>query len=310
MKCTALILILAASTMAVSAQSPAKAATETTKPAVAAKSGTTAAKTGTTTAHPAATAAKLPYGVPAPGVPAVKSIMKTAFSLKYQEIKIGTGPEAEPGKLYTVLYTGWLKATGVKFDSTDDHRQPVKDKDGKPVLGPDGKPTLGDPQPYKFAQGMGGGRGPFPGFDQGFEGMKVGGKRRLFVPWQLAYGTHEIPARGADHPAIPAKSDMIFDVELVKVEDMPAPQPHPGMPQGAHPAPAAPGAPAKPGAPSATPAPNTTPAPAAAPKPPAAPATAPAPAAPAAPAAAPAPTAPAAPATAPAPAAPAAPPTK
>ena len=185
MKCTALILILAASTMAVSAQSPAKAATETTKPAVAAKSGTTAAKTGTTTAHPAATAAKLPYGVPAPGVPAVKSIMKTAFSLKYQEIKIGTGPEAEPGKLYTVLYTGWLKATGVKFDSTDDHRQPVKDKDGKPVLGPDGKPTLGDPQPYKFAQGMGGGRGPFPGFDQGFEGMKVGGKRRLFVPGNL-----------------------------------------------------------------------------------------------------------------------------
>ena len=93
-----------------------------------------------------------------------------------------------------------------------------------------------------------------PGFDQGFAGMHVGGKRRIFIPWQLAYGTREIPAHGADHPGIPAKSDLIFDVELVDVTDMPAmPQrpmgmpPHPEQPARAsrlHPA--APAAPAHP----------------------------------------------------------------
>ena len=66
----------------------------------------------------------------------------------------------------------------------------MKDKDGKPVLGDDGKPKLGDPQPMAFPQGMG---RLIPGFDQGFDGMKIGGKRRLFIPWQLAYGARDIP---------------------------------------------------------------------------------------------------------------------
>ncbi len=234
-----------------------------------------------------------------PGIPPVHGIMKTAFSLRYEDIKIGTGAVAEPNKLYKVQYTGYLAATGVKFDSSYDHRAPMM-KDGKPVMGVDGKPELGDPQPFAFPQGFG---RLIPGFDQGFAGMKVGGKRRIFIPWQLAYGTRDIPARGADHPGIPAKSDLIFDVELVDVMDLPAPparpmgaappqpgtgatvSPHP-VPGGdaTHPAPApapsaAPGQPASPAQPSAAaqPAAPATSAQPAAPAQPSAPATPPQP---------------------------------
>jgi peptidylprolyl isomerase len=313
MKHSALILLLAASTMTASAQAPATPATPAAKPAV-----TTAAKPPATAAKPAAASAatavkpsapatkpvasataKLPLGVPAPGIPAVKTIKKTAFSLQYQEIKIGDGAVAEPNKLYKVFYTGWLAADGHKFDSSDDHRLPLKDKDGKPVMGDDGKPKLDAPQPMPFPQGMG---RVIPGFDQGFEGMKIGGKRRIFIPWQLAYGAKGRPGPDATNPGIPPKAGLIFDVELVEVTDLPLPPNHPPMggmrPMPGGPHSGAPGAPPQPGAPPApgtapkppapvaapnvaapsTPAPNAAPAPAAAPKPAAPAATAPAPA--------------------------------
>jgi peptidylprolyl isomerase len=194
--------------------------------------------------------------------------------------------------LYKVHYTGWRAADGVKFDSSYDHPgPPLKDNEGKPVLGDDGK--LGDPPPMPFPQGMG---GTIIGFDQGFAGMKVGGKRRIFIPWQMAYGTRAIPDHGPDHPGIPAKTDLIFDVELVEVSEMPPMQVRPPMGgmrpmPGGPPHPSAPGAPAQPGSPAQPGAPPTPPVPGAAPKP-----AAPAPA----PAAAPTPAAPPAPATAPA----------
>jgi peptidylprolyl isomerase len=241
MKLSVLILLMAAS--AAIAQSPAKPA---------APAGT-AAKPATA----AATGIKLP-----PGVHPVKGVLKTAFSLRYQDFKLGAGPVAEPNKLYKVHYTGWRAADGVKFDSSYDHPgPPVMDKDGKPVMGEDGKPKHGDPQPMAFPQGMG---RLIPGFDQGVAGMKVGGKRRLFIPWQLAYGTRNLPDRGPDHPGIPPKSDLIFDVELVEVSDLPAPPPRPGMPGRPLPGGNVPrpgGAPPQPGSPT-TPAPGT-PAPAA-----------------------------------------------
>jgi peptidylprolyl isomerase len=227
-------------------------------------------------------------------VPEIKAPWQDAFTLRYQDIQAGTGADAEPNKLYTVKYTGWLASDGTKFDASDDHRSPVMDKDHKPVLDKDGKPVMGDPQPFKFPQGYG---RLIAGWDQGFYGMKIGGKRRLFIPWQLAYGAKGRPGPNPEHPGIPAKADLIFDVELVAVEDMPMPAGHPGMggAPGMHPAPGAPGAPgAKPPTPGAPAAPAT-------------PASAPAAATPAAPVAAPAP---AKPATPPAPAAPATPPTK
>lgn len=233
-----------------------------------------ATSTPAAAAHSSTAGSKLP-----PGIPVVHGILKTAFSLRYEDTKIGTGAVAEPNKLYKVQYTGYLAATGVKFDSSYDHRAPVM-KDGKPVTGADGKPELGDPQPFIFPQGFG---RLIPGFDQGFAGMRVGGKRRIFIPWQLAYGTREMPAHGADHPGIPAKSDLIFDVELVDVMDMPTQQarpagaapPHPGVggAEGAHPVPEgdathpappptpAPGQPAAPAQPSAPAQPATPPQP-------------------------------------------------
>lgn len=198
------------------------------------------------------------------GIPPVAGVQKPIFTvaLRYQDIKVGTGAAAEPGKLYKVLYTGYRAADGIKFDSSDDHRLPLKDKDGKVVTGDDGKPKLGDPMPMPFPQGMG---QVITGFDQGFTGMKVGGKRRIFIPWQLAYGTRDMPDHGADHPGIPAKSDLIFDVELVEVSELPPMPTHPPMgamhqvPAG-HPATETAPKPPAPPAPTAAPATATAPA--------------------------------------------------
>jgi peptidylprolyl isomerase len=98
-----------------------------------------------------------------------------------------------PRKFYTVHYTGWL-TDGTKFDSSVDRGTPI---------------TF----PY-------GARQVIPGWDTGFEGMHVGGKRRLYIPYQLAYGEPGRP------PVIPAKADLIFDIELVDMSDTP-PQPKP-----------------------------------------------------------------------------------
>jgi peptidylprolyl isomerase len=274
MKRTVLIVSLALMAASASAQTTAKPAT-----------GSSTAMKASTAAKPAAAAAtKLPAGVPR-----VRGNVKSAFTLKYEDITVGTGAAAEPNKVYKVLYTGYLGANGRpddghKFDSSDDHRQPVKDKDGKPVMGDDGKPKLGDPQPITFPQGFG---RLIPGFDQGFEGMKVGGKRRLFIPWQLAYGAKGRPGPDPAHPGIPPKADLIFDIQLVDQSDMPPQQARPGgmgmrpMPGGVPPHPGtAPAAAASPAGstvtapaaqgsatPASNPAPAATPAPSAQPAP-------------------------------------------
>jgi peptidylprolyl isomerase len=228
-------------------------------------------------AHPAAPAAsgiKLP-----PGVPPARGILKTAFALRYQDTKIGTGAVAEPNKVYKIHYTVWLAADGRKLDSSYDHpAMPVFDDTGKPVMNPDGKQKQEAGQPYRFLQGTG--RGTIPGLDLGLDGMKIGGKRRLFIPWQLAYGAKARPGPDAAHPGLPAKSDLIFDLELLAVTDMPVMPNRPPMPMNggrpmpggapaggpAH-APGAPGHPATPGTPAnpATPATPATGAPATAP---------------------------------------------
>lgn len=253
MKNTSLMLLLAAGALVAQAQTTAKPTT------AGAKTSTSAARTGVRSAT--APAVKLP-----PGVPPVKGLVKSAFTLRYQDVVVGTGKEVESGKLCKVLYTGWRAADGVKFDSSDEHRLPLKDKDGKPVLGEDGKPKLGEVEPLPFPHGLG---RVIPGFDWGVQGMKVGGKRRIFIPYQMAYGEKERPGQ-AEHPGIPAKSDLIFDVELVGVDDMPAPpqrmmpHPMPGQKPGAQIVPGV--KPATPAAPAAA-KPGDTAAPAASAKP-------------------------------------------
>jgi peptidylprolyl isomerase len=142
----------------------------------------------TTTPHHAATTSTTP-----PNIPHVVGIPKTLYAIKYVDIKLGTGPIAEERKFYTVRYTGWL-TNGTKFDSSYDH------PGGDPITFPYGAHRV------------------IVGWDTGFQGMHVGGKRRLFVPYQLAYGDAGRP------PVIPAKADLIFDVELVSMADAP-PQP-------------------------------------------------------------------------------------
>ncbi len=194
----------------------ALASAQTAPPPAAPAKATTPAKAP---ASATAGAFRLP-----PGIPRGRGVIKTAFALRYQDLKIGTGAAAEPNKVYKVLYTGYLAADGHKFDSSEDHRQPLRDKDGKPVMGDDGKPKLADAQPISFVQGFG---RVIPGFDQGFDGMKVGGKRRLFIPWQLAYGARGRPGPDPAHPGIPPKADLIFDIELVEVVEMQMPPNHP-----------------------------------------------------------------------------------
>jgi peptidylprolyl isomerase len=158
-------------------------------------------------------------------------IESSTFSLDYIDVKVGTGPLAEPHKWYTIAYTGYL-VDGTKFDSSLDH--------------PGAEPLV---IPY-------GGHQVIPGWDTGFDGMHIGGKRRLFVPFQLAYGAQGKP------PVIPAKAELIFDVELIAQSDeKPAPKTPPTPPPApaAAPGTAAPGTAApKPAA--ASPAPATSPA--------------------------------------------------
>jgi uncharacterized damage-inducible protein DinB len=125
---------------------------------------------------------KMPAAVP----PAVGTVVEAA-PLRYIDIQVGTGAAAKAGQEFTVHYTGWLR-DGVKFDSSVDA--------GKPL---------------KFVQGR---RQVIAGWEMGFEGMKVGGRRRLFLPYALAYGEN---GRGA----IPPKAELIFDVELLGAKDVP-----------------------------------------------------------------------------------------
>jgi peptidylprolyl isomerase len=264
MKKAFLMLFIAASTAAASAQTPAKPA----------------APAATATHSTASTAgARLPAGIPP-----VKGIIKTAFSERWEDIKIGTGPDAEPNKMYKVMYMGYLAADGKKFDSSYDHPGPMlRDSGGKPILGDDGKPKYGDPQPMSFPQGY---AKLIPGFDQGFAGMKIGGKRRIFIPYQLAYGEKGRVGPDPAHPVIPPRADLIFDVELVDVAEIPGPpNRNPVIMKDGKPVVQNPGAPSSPAQPGA-PAPGATPP---------APGTAPSAAAPAAPAATPSTTAPAEP---------------
>ena len=154
------------------------------------------------------------------------------ITLSYIDTKIGTGALIVPRKWYTIKYTGYL-VDGTKFDSSDNH--------------PENGGTFSFLQGPQDANGQ---RMVVLGMDTGLDGMRVGGKRRLIIPWELAYGA-------TAHLSIPAKSDLIFDVELVKQSDSdPSPKP---------PAPAA-SAPASSNAPAAPPSTTAPPQPAA-PKP-------------------------------------------
>jgi FKBP-type peptidyl-prolyl cis-trans isomerase FkpA len=108
----------------------------------------------------------------------------TPSGLKYEDLVEGTGDAAKMGETVSVHYTGWL-TDGKKFDSSKDRGQP-------------------------FPFPLGAGR-VIKGWDEGVQGMKVGGKRKLTIPPQLGYGS-----RGAAG-VIPPNAILVFEVELLKI---------------------------------------------------------------------------------------------
>jgi peptidylprolyl isomerase len=169
---------------------------------------------------------KLDYVSPlvSPAVRESLSTSPTTFSLDFVDTKTGTGELVRPGKYLTVHYIGYLP-DGSKFDSSVDR--------GEPITFPYGQHRV------------------IEGWDTGFEGMHMGGKRRLFIPYQLAYGEAGKP------PVIPAHATLIFDVELISQSDAPpAPKTPPAPPKPPTPSPAS--TPPPPVAKPATPPPAST----------------------------------------------------
>jgi peptidylprolyl isomerase len=126
-----------------------------------------------------------------PFTPALaQPVTTTPSGLKIIDTKVGTGPSPKPGQICAMNYTGWLYENGkkgAKFDSNLDHG-------GTPFEFPIGQHRV------------------IAGWDEGVSTMKVGGRRTLIIPPELAYGS-----RGAGG-VIPPNATLMFDVELVAVK--------------------------------------------------------------------------------------------
>ncbi len=119
----------------------------------------------------------------------------TGDQVQAQEVTVGTGKQAAPGSVVSVLYVGKLQ-DGTVFDSSEAHGN----------------------QPLKFQLGA---EGLIAGFQVGVNGMKEGGERLIAIPPALGYGAQDVKDESGK-VIIPANSTLIFDIKLVKVEDAPA----------------------------------------------------------------------------------------
>ena len=120
------------------------------------------------------------------------ALTTTASGLQYEDVVVGEGNEATSGSIVKVHYTGWLYNDGVqgaKFDSSKDRREPFE---------------------FDLDEGM-----VIRGWDEGVQGMKVGGKRTLIIPAALGYGEH-----GAGG-VIPPNATLMFEVELLGTKAAP-----------------------------------------------------------------------------------------
>ena len=115
----------------------------------------------------------------------IQELSRSVTDLQIRDIEVGTGAEASPGRTVSVHYTGTL-LDGTEFDSSR----------------PRG-------EPFEFELGTG---AVIPGWDEGLKGMRVGGRRELTIPSDMAYGRR---GRG-EH--IPPNAALKFDVELMDVK--------------------------------------------------------------------------------------------
>lgn len=106
--------------------------------------------------------------------------------LVIEDVKVGSGKEAHLNNKIKVHYKGTFKKDGKTFDSSYDRGEPIE---------------------FTLAEGQ-----LIKGWTEGIPGMKVGGKRKLSIPYAMAYGEHGRP------PAIPEKADLNFEVELLDVK--------------------------------------------------------------------------------------------
>jgi peptidylprolyl isomerase len=109
----------------------------------------------------------------------------TPSGLKIQDLRVGDGPSPQPGQTITVNYVGTLE-NGREFDSSYKRNKPVD---------------------FKIGVGR-----VIKGWDEGLMTMKVGGKRKLFIPSNLGYGAFGKP------PDIPPNSNLIFEIELLGIK--------------------------------------------------------------------------------------------
>jgi FKBP-type peptidyl-prolyl cis-trans isomerase len=149
------------------------------------KTGTMSESSTTTSATvvPPSTDTK-PAAPALPGLPGTGKMHKLASGLQYDDLVVGSGKMAEPGMNVSLNYRGFL-LDGTPFDNSYDRGEPLK---------------------FQIAGGQ-----MIQGFDEGVRGMRIGGKRKILVPWAMAYGE-------AGRPPIPPKADLVFDLELLDVK--------------------------------------------------------------------------------------------
>lgn len=140
---------------------------------------------GTATANPSPPTGKV-TGVEAAPWTDAETDRKTESGLRYKVLKEGEGQAPGMGDLVTVHYTGWL-VTGKEFDSSR---------------------TRGEPAEFILGQVI-------PGWNEGVQLMKTGARYKFHIPWKLAYGAAGRP------PRIPPQADLVFDVELLAVKELP-----------------------------------------------------------------------------------------
>jgi FKBP-type peptidyl-prolyl cis-trans isomerase FkpA len=175
------------------AQQPPAQATPAPEPAKppAPEPSAPAPSTSPPSTPPASTSAPGPT-VDKPEAPAAPRTPPARPAYTRTDLQVGTGREAQKGKGLSVHYTGWLydptrpEMKGRMFDSSKERG------------------------PFNFL--LGGGQ-VIPGWDQGFDGMKIGGRRRLIIPPALAYGVD-----GAGGGIIPPNATLIFEMELLDVQ--------------------------------------------------------------------------------------------